>query len=88
MFLHVTEAEYIAEYKIKISFNNGHSGIVDLKDCLEGEIFEPLKEIEEFKNFRVDPEIETIVWGNGADLAPEFLFEKCSVERMKGDIFT
>ncbi len=79
MFLHVTIAEYISDYKIKVTFNNGHSGIVDLKEYLDGEIFEPLKEIERFKNFRVDPETETIVWDNGADLAPEFLFENCDI---------
>jgi hypothetical protein len=45
----------------------------------EGEMFEPLKDLEVFKSFRVDPEIETIVWANGADLAPEFLYEKMKV---------
>ncbi|MDG5813943.1 DUF2442 domain-containing protein [Chitinispirillales bacterium ANBcel5] len=86
MFLHITKAEYLAEYKIKVSFNNGHSGIVDLKHHLNGDMFEPLKEIEQFKNFRVDPEIETIVWENGADLAPEFLFEICDLLAVRDEL--
>lgn len=75
MFLHVIKAEYISRYKIKVSFNNGESGIVDLEQELWGDVFEPLKNVENFKKFRVDPELETIVWENGADLAPEFLYE-------------
>ncbi len=42
-------------------------------------MFEPLRDIENFKRFRVDPEMETVVWDNGADLAPEFLHEKMRV---------
>ena len=75
MFLHVVKAEYVTDYKIKIEFNNGETGIVDLQNELSGEIFESLKDLDNFKNFHVDPEIDTIVWENGADLAPEFLYE-------------
>ena len=75
MFLHVVKAEYIGDYVIKIQFNNGEGGTIDLKDKLYGEIFEPLKDINKFKKFHIDPELETVVWENGADLAPEFLYE-------------
>jgi hypothetical protein len=44
-----------------------------LADELKGSMFEPLKDLAEFQNVSVDPELETIVWPNGADLAPEFL---------------
>jgi Domain of unknown function (DUF4160)/Protein of unknown function (DUF2442) len=37
------------------------------------------RELEKFKKFRVDPELQTIVWENGADLAPEFLYENMKV---------
>lgn len=79
MFLHVRQAEYDGDYRIRLRFNDGAEGIVDLKDALEGEIFEPLKNIANFRAFRVDPDIETIVWENGADMAPEFLYQKMSV---------
>ena len=79
MFLHVKEAKYVKDYMIWLRFNNGAEGVVDLSNELEGEVFEPLKNIEKFKDFRVDPLLETIVWSNGADMAPEFLYEKLRV---------
>ena len=42
-------------------------------------MFEPLRDIKEFKSFRLDPELETIVWKNGADFAPEFLRDHLTV---------
>ena len=75
MFLHVIEAKYLRDYTIWLRFNNGTEGEVDLEGELEGEVFGALRDLERFKKFHVDPEIETIVWENGADLAPEFLYE-------------
>jgi len=79
MFLHVCHASYVDGYRIRLRFNDGKEGIVDLSDCLEGEVFEPLKDVTNFKAFRVDPDIETIVWDNGADMAPEFLYDKMTI---------
>jgi hypothetical protein len=42
-------------------------------------VFEPLRDPEVFKRFRVDPEFRTLVWPNGADFAPEFLHRKVRV---------
>ena len=75
MFLHVTKAEALGGYRLRLTFNEGTVGEVDLTSELEGEIFEPLKDPEQFKKFRVDPEMETLAWENGADLAPEYLYE-------------
>ncbi len=69
----VTKAEYKDDFRIYLEFDNGVSGIVDLKDSLDGEIFEPLKEQSFFKSFLLDT--WTIGWSNGADFAPEYLFE-------------
>jgi hypothetical protein len=79
MILHVKEAKYLHDYVLWLRFNDGAEGVVDLKDELYGEVFEPLKDIESFKSFKVDPDLETIVWDNGADLAPEFLYDKMKV---------
>lgn len=79
MILHVNEAKYRHDYVIWIRFNDGTKGEVDLTNELEGEVFEPLKDINKFKSFRVDPILETIVWENGADLAPEFLYENIKI---------
>ena len=79
MILHVTEAKYLHDYVIWVKFNDGTEGEVDLKDELYGEVFEPLKDMEKFKSFKVDPVLGTIVWDIGVDLAPEFLYEKLKV---------
>ena len=79
MFLHVREAKYIHDYVIRLRFNDGAEGEIDLKDELWGEVFEPLRDPEVFKSFKVDPDMETIVWENGADLAPEFLYDNMKV---------
>ena len=79
MIPHVVDAKYLHDYIIRLRFNDGAEGEIDLKDELWGEVFEPLKDVERFKSFRVDPEMQTIVWKNGADLAPEFLYEHMKV---------
>jgi len=79
MILHVKEAKYQHDYIVWLRFNDGAEGEVNLADELEGEIFGPLKDINKFKSFKVDPILETIVWENGADLAPEFLYENMKI---------
>ncbi len=74
MFLHITNARHIEKYKVEVSFNNGRKGVADLSNALKGPMFEPLKNISEFSALKLDEELETIVWPNGADLAPEYLY--------------
>jgi len=73
MFLEVTNAEYVSDYTLKVWFNNGVQGIVDLSESLNGPVFTPLKNIDYFKNFTI--RYNTVEWENGADFAPEYLFE-------------
>ena len=79
MILHVREARYVRDYVIWLRFNDGAEGEVDFKNELEGEMFEPLRELSRFRRLRVDPEMQTLAWDNGADIAPEFLYEKMKV---------
>jgi hypothetical protein len=74
MFLHVTTAKYIKDYEVEISFNNGWKGIADLSRVLKGKVFEPLKDKALFAKLALNQELATIVWPNGVDLAPEYLF--------------
>jgi len=74
MFLHITNATYIEDYKVHVAFNNGREGVADLATALKGTIFEPLKNKALFSALTVDQELETIVWPNGADLAPEYVY--------------
>jgi hypothetical protein len=79
MILHVREARHVRDYVLRLQFNDGAAGEIDFEPELEGEVFGPLKDKEQFRRFRVDPELQTIVWENGADLASEFLYEKMTV---------
>ncbi|RUM93168.1 MAG: DUF2442 domain-containing protein [Thiothrix sp.] len=66
--LHIKSAKHISDFKLWLSFDDGSSGEVDLKNSLIGPVFEPLKDISLFSKVSVDPELETVVWPNGADL--------------------
>ena len=73
MFIEVTKAEYLEGYRLLLLFNNGEQKIVDLSNSLKGPVFTPLKNINYFKNFSI--KFNTIEWENGADFAPEYLYE-------------
>lgn len=75
MHLHTTEVTPLPNYRLRLSFNNGEQGEVDLSAELDGEIFEPLRDQALFSTARHDPILRTVVWNNGADIAPEFLLE-------------
>ncbi len=76
MFLHVTEAKYLGEYKIWLSFSDGAKGEIDLSSELYGQLFEPLKDKNIFKTFKLEG--HTISWNNEADFAPEYLRQRIS----------
>jgi hypothetical protein len=77
MLIHVTDARHVADYTLWLRFNDGTEGEVDLQDELEGEVFEPLRDPEFFKSFAVA--LDTVTWPNGADFAPEFLYDRVRV---------
>ena len=79
MLLHIVEAEYLGDYKIWLRFDDGAEGEVDLAGDLAGPVFQPLRNPMTFRQFRLHPELRTIVWPNGADFAPEFLRSKLSI---------
>ena len=76
MIPRVAEARYVQDFVIHLRFTDGAEGDVDLRDELYGEMFEPLKDRALFQQFSVHPEFHTLTWPNGADVAPEFLYEK------------
>lgn len=75
----VQDADYVQGYTIHLRFSDGTEGDVDLGGELYGELFEPLKEQALFREFSIHPEFHTLCWPNGADVAPEFLYEKVRV---------
>lgn len=76
MIPRVVQAHYVGEFTIHLRFADGTEGDVDLRGELHGNIFEPLKDIAFFRQFFVHPAFHTLTWPNGADIAPEFLYEK------------
>lgn len=71
MFLHVEKATYLDGHRVRLAFNDGSTGVVDLSGELTGEVFMPLKNPEYFGSFTLSG--YTLSWPNGADFAPEFL---------------
>lgn len=71
---HVIDAEYVKDYLVKITFDDGVVKVADL-GCYarKGGVFSALKNKEYFKRFFVD--LNTLCWPNGADIAPERLYE-------------
>ena len=75
MFLHVDRVTPKEGYELRIQFSDGIVKDVDLSSELYGEVFEPLRDPGFFRQVTVNPETRTIEWPNGADFAPEFLYE-------------
>ena len=75
MILHTTEVTPLPGYRLAVRFNNGEDGIIDLSAELTGEMFAPLHDTDLFATAYQHPEMRTVAWANGADLAPEFLLD-------------
>jgi len=68
-------AKHVSGYVLRLKFSDGLEGDVDLKDEIYGPMFEPLRDLEAFKRFRLDSELRTLVWPNGADFDPVTLHD-------------
>ena len=72
----VTDCQYGGEYRLRLRFDDGATKIVDLKDHLDGRVFAPLKkDMAMFRAARLNADLDTVVWPNGADMSPDFLYE-------------
>jgi Protein of unknown function (DUF2442) len=80
MILHVVEAHVCGTYRLRLSFNDGTSKVVDSWTLLDGPMFEPIRDPAYFALVKVDPICGTVVWPNGADLAPEALKALAAIE--------
>jgi hypothetical protein len=76
---HVVRAEYEQRFWIRLTFNDGTEASVDFEAWLSGPVFEPLQDPDYFRKFFVDG--GTVVWPNGADIAPETLYEAAQATR-------
>ena len=74
----IVDVDYLEMYRLKLSFNNGETLSIDLKEHLDAPAHKELKEPQNFKQFGLVR--GTLEWYNHADFAPEFLF-KLAVEQ-------
>lgn len=73
--LTISQVEYLGSFKLKLEFSNTESRIVDLEQHLDGAIYQALKEQKFFAKVSLNQDLGTITWANGADFAPEFLYQ-------------
>ena len=71
--LRITDVDYLGDYTLALTFNNDEKRVCDLKPSLSGEVFGELLENCKFIQYGLTR--ETIEWANGADFAPEFLYD-------------
>src|ERR1035438_5732733 len=67
--------EIVGPYTLRVGFDDGTEQTIDFQPVLAGELYGPLRDLELFNQVRIDPEVETLVWPNGADFDPATLHE-------------
>jgi hypothetical protein len=81
--LDVTEVEVVGEYRLRLTFEDGTVGDVDFSSRKWNGVFEPLRDPSHFARVHVDPELGTIAWPSGVDMAPEPLYEEARRNAVK-----
>ena len=71
----VIKAKLIKDYTVEFIFDNKKKGRVNLRKYLDKGLFKDLQDKRKFKRFRLDSKLGTICWPNGADIAPETLYD-------------
>jgi hypothetical protein len=71
----VTSFEVLAPYTLCIAFDDDTQQTIDFEGILAGDLYRPLRDLGLFNQVRIDPEVHTLVWPNGADFDPETLHD-------------
>lgn len=71
----VTSVEVTGTYRLRVAFGDGSLREIDFEPILEGELYGPLRDPEVFAGVKVDLEVHTLVWPNGADFDPATLHD-------------
>ena len=69
----VSSFQKVAPFTLRVQFDDGTSQIIDFRPVLKGELYGPLQDATVFDQVRIDPEVHTLVWPNGADFDPAIL---------------
>jgi hypothetical protein len=74
--IRIQAVKWLRDHVVELEFTDGSSKTVDLEPFLQGAVFQPLRHNHIlFRSVRVEPELKTIVWDNGADICPDVLFD-------------
>ena len=71
----VLSFEISGPYRLRVHFDDATEQLIDFVPVLAGELYGPLKDLAVFERVRIDPEVHTLVWPNGADFDPETLHD-------------
>jgi len=71
----VRSFQTVAPYTLRIHFDDDTEQVICFEPVLAGELFGPLRELALFNQVRIDSEVQTLVWPNGADFDPATLHD-------------
>jgi len=72
---HVESVEVVEPYTLHIGFDDGTEQVINFRAVLAGELYGPLRDVALFNQVRIDEEVRTLVWPNGADFDPATLHD-------------
>ena len=71
----VRSFQIVAPYTLRVGFDDGTQQVIDFEPILAGELYGPLRDPTLFSGVRLDDEVHTLVWPNGADFDPATLHD-------------
>jgi hypothetical protein len=71
----VQSFQIVAPYTLRVQFDDRTEQIIDFQPILAGDLYRPLRDLTLFNQVRLDPEVHTLVWPNGADFDPATLHD-------------
>jgi len=71
----VRSVKIVAPYTLRVGFDDATEQTIDFRPVLAGELYGPLRELSIFNQVKIDPEVHTLVWPNGADFDPATLHD-------------
>jgi hypothetical protein len=67
--------EIVSAYILRVRFDDDTEQVINFQPVLAGELYGPLRDLSLFNQVRIDPEVHTLVWPNGADFDPATLHD-------------
>ena len=71
----VRSFDHVAPYTLRVCFDDNTEQTINFHPILAGELYGPLRDIALFNQVRIDPEVHTLLWPNGADFDPATLHD-------------